>query len=430
MKPKHWTLAGLAVLVAAGGAPWGVGYVTEQHWREATLEVNRAQPFLNFQTDEYRRGVLGSEVSATVTLIDPETGDSRSVAVDIQISHGITGSLMDFRPRDGWQPQGADWFPESEPVLTLETRLWGSATLELDAPVMRIEGPDESSFIQSSGGLVRVDVGRLGEEAELLVVWPAVRVHGPALDVTVDDFHVEQSMEWLVGDIWTGSGVMAVDTMTLQAPESSPVTLKGLSLESLSETDDGGQRLDSRVTLSLESAALPDEMFGPHRLEVALEGLDVASWNTFSRALTDLQSLAINEYDDPAAAFEQQMAVVQRFNGAVHGLAAQGFSAGVRELSLETPEGEVSGSLMVSHPELSGDQRDTMLMVMQALKGSVDFSMPMTLAENYPAVRMQVAPLLKQGLLVQEGERLVMEGRMEDLVLTVNEVQIPLPPLL
>lgn len=88
------------------------------------------------------------------------------------------------------------------------------------------------------------------------------------------------------------------------------------------------------------------------------------------------------------------------------------------------------GAVEVSHPELSGQQRDSMLLVMQGLTGSFNFGMPVALAENYPAVRMQVAPLIKQGLLVQNGERLVMDGRMEDLILTVNDVEIPLPPLL
>ena len=43
---------------------------------------------------------------------------------------------------------------------------------------------------------------------------------------------------------------------------------------------------------------------------------------------------------------------------------------------------------------------------------------------------MQVAPLIKEGLLVRDGERLVMDGRLQDLVLNVNGVEIPLPPLL
>ncbi|MED5466563.1 MAG: DUF945 family protein, partial [Pseudomonadota bacterium] len=301
MKLKKWTLAGLAVLLVAGGAPWGVGYVTEQHWREATLEVNRAQPFLNLETEQYRRGVLGSEVSATVTLRDPETGDSHTIAIEIQVSHGVTGSLMDFRPRQGWQPEGADWFPDDEPSLTLETRLWGSATLELTAPVMDIDNPERETSLKSSGGLVRIDVGRLGEAADLLVVWPAIRLSDPEMDVTIDNVHMEQSMEWLVGDIWTGSGVMTVDSLTLQGAQSPAMTLSGMSLESESEARENGERLDSRVTLSLESAALADQAFGPHRLEVALDNLDVASWNDFSGAMADMQSLALSAGDDPRA---------------------------------------------------------------------------------------------------------------------------------
>ncbi len=103
----------------AGGAPWGgVGYVTEQHWREATLEVNRAQPFLNLETEQYRRGVLGSEVSATVTLRDPETGgDSHTIAIEIQVSHGVTGSLMDFaRARGGGSQRVLTGFRTMSPV--------------------------------------------------------------------------------------------------------------------------------------------------------------------------------------------------------------------------------------------------------------------------------------------------------------------------
>ncbi|MGC8122075.1 DUF945 family protein [Marinobacter sp. VGCF2001] len=430
MKSKKWTLAGLAVLLVAGGAPWGVGYVTEQQWREATKEVNRAQPFLSLETEDYQRGILGSEVSVSVTLRDAETGDAHTLGFDIQVTHGITGSLMDVRPRQGWQPEGADWFPDADPNLTLETRLWGSATLELQAPVTQIDNLGGDTVVRSSGGLVRIDVGRLGQEADLLMVWPGFRLRDPAMDVAIENIHVEQSMAWLVGDIWTGSGLMTVDTVTLQAPQSPAMVFSGMTIDSLSEAGQSGERLSSRATLALESATLGDQSYGPHRLEVSLENLDVASWNDFSNVMAEMQSLALASDNDPRAAFEQQMAMMQRFNGAVRSLAAEGFSAGIRELSVATPEGEVTGSLDISHPELSDRQRDSMLMVMQELTGSVNVSMPVALAEDYPLVRMQVAPLIKEGLLVQDGDRLVLDGRLEDLVLTVNDLDIPLPPLL
>lgn len=326
MKLKKWTLAGLAVLLVAGGAPWGVGYVTEQHWREAALEVNRVQPFLNLETEQYRRGVLGSEVSASVTLRDPQTGDRHTIDLEVQVSHGVTGSLMVFRPRQGWQPEGADWFPDEEPSVTLETRIWGSATFELNAPVMTIDDPERESAIHTSGGLIRMDIGRLGDAAELLVVWPVIRLRDRDMDVVVENVHIEQSMEWLAGDIWTGSGAMTVGSLALKAPQAPELLLKGVSLETSSDAGPGGERLDSRMALSLESASMGGPSFGPHRLAVALEDLDVSSWNEFSAAMADMQSLALTAGDDPRVAFEQQMAVMQRFNEALRGLAAGGFS--------------------------------------------------------------------------------------------------------
>jgi uncharacterized protein YdgA (DUF945 family) len=121
--------------------------------------------------------------------------------------------------------------------------------------------------------------------------------------------------------------------------------------------------------------------------------------------------------------------LMQRVNDSLQGLVAAGFSAGIPELSVSTPEGVVEGSLSLSHPELSEEERQQMLMVMQRLTGQVDLSLPAALAENYPSVRMQAAPLIKQGLLVEEGDRLVLEGRMKDMVLTINGQDLPLPPL-
>lgn len=431
MNLKRWTIAGAAILVVAGVAPWGVGYLTEQYWLAATQEVNSAQPFLRMETGKYKRGLLGSEVSGTITVVDPATGDSNRIDFEVQVSHGVTGSFLDFRPTEGWQPQGAEWFPNAEPKLTLETRVWGSATLELLAPVIHIDHPVNGGSLRSSGGLARLEIGRLGEKADMLLVWPAVALAGAGMNVSIEDIHLEQSLAWLSGDVWTGSGTMTMESVTLQSQQAPPLTVTGFSLSSHSEADRNGERLDSTLSLELDSVSFEDDAFGPHRLDVAVDGLDVASWNAFSSVMTDMQVMAhqISE-QAPRAAFEQQMALMQRFNESVRGLAAAGFSAGIRELSLATPAGPVQGSLELSHPELSAAERDTMLMVMQQLTGSLDVSLPLALVENYPGIRMQLAPLIKQGLLVESGDQLVMTGRMENLVLDINGMGIPLPPLL
>ncbi len=430
MKLNKWTMIGSAVLLVAGVAPWAVGYVTEQQWLEATEEVNQSQPFVRLETTRYQRGVFSAQASGTLALIDPKTGEIDQIGFEVAISHGVTGSLLDFSPNGGWQHEGVQWLEDEEPSLTLETRLWGSAVIELQTPPVVLEQSDRPETVSASGGFARVDVSRMGEQAEVLMVWPELSILGPRADVKLQDLHVEQNMSLLSGDVWTGTGSVTLGALVVDSAEIPALSVSNVSFETLSEASNSGQTLDSEAVLAVEAVSVNDEAYGPHRVAVSVDHLDVASWNDFSSAMTDMQLMAMDAGADPRSAYEQQMALMQRFNESVRGLAASGFSVGIRELSLDTPEGEVQGSLDISHPELSEDERTNMLMVMQRLKGSVNLTMPLALAETDPAVRMQLSPLVKQGLFVRDGDELVMNGQMKDLVLDINGVQIPLPPLL
>jgi len=126
---------------------------------------------------------------------------------------------------------------------------------------------------------------------------------------------------------------------------------------------------------------------------------------------------------------QQQMASMNRINQALLGLAGEGFSFGFPELSFATPHGPVNGEIMIQHPSLPDDEKDQMMMVMQRLTGNLDLSMPLALVEQYPELGMQVAPLIKQGMVVQEGDRVRIQGKLEDLALDINGNLIPLPPL-
>ena len=105
-----WMIAGAGVLVVAGGLPWVVGYVTEQQWQQATAEVNSAQPFLRMETDNYDRGIHGARFTGSVNLTNPETGESQQFSYRADVTHGVTGSLMDFEPEGGWSSGDTDWF--------------------------------------------------------------------------------------------------------------------------------------------------------------------------------------------------------------------------------------------------------------------------------------------------------------------------------
>lgn len=423
-------IAGAAVLVLAGALPWGVGYVTQQQWQQATQEVNQAQPFLRLETDEYQRGILGAEVSGSLSLLDPETGESRRFGYQANVTHGVTGSLMDFQPEGGWSAGDRNWFVDEEPQLTLETRLWGSAVVELEAPRMELADATTGESLSSSGGLVRVEITDAGTSAQALMVWPALALTGPDINLRLTDARLEQSMDHLTGEVWTGSGEMVVNAVELTAAGEPPVTLQELSVRSRTEPVNDGQRLDSRVAFEVADIETDGDRYGPQRLVFALENLQVAAWSELMASLSAMQSLALSQAQAGPEQFEQQMQAMQQVNTAVRDLAAAGFTLGFPELLITTPEGKVTGSTRIRHPELTPEEKADMLMVMQRLNGDMNLSLPLALVERYPDLQLQLAPLIKQGLLVREGERLVMQARMEDLVLDVNGVEIPLPPLL
>lgn len=427
---KKWMIAGAAVLAVAGAMPWAVGYVTEQQWQAATQEVNRSQPFVQMETGQYRRGFLGAELKGSLRIINPETGEPHRIDYQGHVTHGVTGSLLDFEPAEGWAPQGADWFPEALPKLTLETRIWGTAIVELVVPVMSIADTETGESLSSSGGLARLEISNAGSSAEALLVWPAVSLSGPDMDIRISDIHMEQSMEHLRGDIWTGNGEMAIASAAASMTDGTAVTFRGFSLTSASEATRGGARLDSRATVELEEVARQDQSYGPHRLVLALGNLDVESWNNLTEGMSELQAMALQQEATGAVQPEQQLAAMEKMNTSLRDLAAAGFSVGFPELVLSTPEGEVRGNGVISHPELTADQKAGMLMVMQRLTGEMNLSLPVALAEHYPELRMQLAPLVKQGLLVQDGNRLKMKATMKDLMVDVNGTEIPLPPLL
>ncbi|MEP1215206.1 MAG: DUF945 family protein [Marinobacter sp.] len=427
---KQWMVAGAALLAVGVGAPWMVGYVTEQQWQAVTTEVNQAQPLFQLETRNYDRGYLGAEFTGTLSVQNPDTGEEHEFEYQARVSHGVTGSLLDFSPPSELGTQVEKLFPEEKPRLTLETRLWGTAIVELTVPAISVINEETGESFDMSESYSRAEITDSGSHADILMLWPGAVIRAPDLRVSIEDFRLEQTMDHLTGGVWLGDGDMSLSGFEVASRGEPTLRFDDLEVRSETVTEEDGESIGSETVMTLETVTADDMNFGPHRMEFVFRGLDVQSWNDLTTAMTDMQTAALTASGgDSRAVMQQQMASMNRINQALLGLAGEGFTFGFPTLSFATPHGPVKGEIMLQHPSLSDDEKDQMMMVMQRLTGNLDLSMPLALVEQYPELGMQVAPLIKQGMVVQEGDRLRVQGKLEDLALDINGNLIPLPPL-
>jgi uncharacterized protein YdgA (DUF945 family) len=423
-------MASVGLLVVAGIAlPYGTGYLTEQQWQRASQEVNVSQTWLEMHVGRYDRGFWSSEFEGKLLLRDPASGEQLSVPYLASVSHGVIGSLTDFKPVNGWTPAGASWFGDDVPRLTAETRLWGSAAAELTVPKFSITDDGNVKTVFGSGGVVRVN-GSLGADAVgISADWPSLVIATEAVDLRLSDLTLEQEIQRLSSDVWIGEGTLALQSLELMPANADAIMLRGLSLYSISEATNDNSALDSSISVNLSELQLAaGDTLGPHRIEFALKGLNVKAWNALSRSVTDMQLAAFAAENGDPTAFQQQMQAMSDVGESVQMLAVAGFSVGFPDLHLVSPDGPLQGKMLITHPGAAGDFEP--LLIMPALEGEMELSIPLALAENNEAVRMQTAPLIKDGLLITEGDRLLLKATLKDLVLNVNGRPIPLPPLL
>jgi len=427
----RWLVVGILTLGVAAAAPWGVGYYTERQWQGVATGFNSAQDVLRLETRDYDRGYLDASVRGYVTLVVPDSGEIRRIEYQARVSHGVTGSLMDFSTADSATADVEKFFPDEKPRLTLETRIWGTATVEITVPAVDVADRDTDETLTSARAYGRADIGSAGTEVDIRVQWPGLTLAGPDVKIAMNDFRVKQTMERLTGNLWLGSGRVELAGLGFELPQQSPVRFEGLSVVSSSDVSDAGARLNGESSIRLDKLTVDDRDSGPHEIQVMFDGLDVTSLDEISAAVNDMQQAAVNPAAEtnPRAVMEQQMQSFQRVNAAILGLAAEGFSFGLPTIDLSTPEGPVRGELMIRHPQLSEQEKSRAMMVMQGLTGNFDISMPAALVDNNQALALQIAPLVEDGMVVQEGNRLRMAGTLEDMALTINGNVLPLPPI-
>ncbi|MDX1634535.1 MAG: DUF945 family protein [Marinobacter sp.] len=428
---KKWIFAAALVLVAGLAAPWGVGALTEQQWQQ-TQALLQQQPMMTMETRRYERGYTGAEVAGTLGFDSPDSGETLTLAYQGEIRHGLWGSELTLR----FGSTDDEWvqvlFPDQRPTLRADFKAWGSADLNFILPAFEAVEPATGESIASSELVLAGTLFDQGNGFDLTLDWPGLVARGPNATMTVNDVTMSQTMNRLRGDVWTGEAALRVDRFTARLEGEPEVSAQGLAIDSKTEAGADGERFTGVTGLTLNRVRSEGEEAGPFRMDFELRDFQVDAWNRLLGAFTRLQMTAVA----PDAGLsrqqriEQQVQAMENLSAGLKSLAAAGMSFGFPSVSLSFPEGEVTGEVMLSHPELGADQADQLELVMQRLTGVMTWRLPAALVASEPALMAELAPLVEQGLVVREGDVYRVDARLQDLELNVNGRIIPLPPMI
>ncbi|OEY65754.1 DUF945 family protein [Marinobacter sp. X15-166B] len=434
---KVWTVVGGTVLTAAVLAPWGVGVLTEQQWQGVTQRINDAQAFIQFEPVRYERRFYGATIHGVVRMVDPVSGSAESLPYEGSVSHGLTGSRIDFALAEEFATVAASElarvFPDAQPSLTLAAKVWGTATLEARVPAIDYTDAAAAEAFQLAPSFARLVVSNGGETAELSVRGPALTLSvgvPTALHLALEDVRVDQTMSLERGRLWTGEGEMGVARAEFRESGSEPLVVENFQLSSQTWTDTADS-FNTATVASVSRLTAKGASNGPHRVEFAANEINIDAWNELVTAVTDLQALSAGGGEtNPQLAFQQQMMLLAQVGESAKKLAVNGVSAGFPAISLASPEGAVQGRLLLSHPKLGAAEQNQMHLLTRKLEGVMNLSLPVALAERYPHVQEQLLPLLDQGVVIEDNGAYRVDARLENLTLDVNGRKFPLPPLI
>ncbi|WP_417548353.1 DUF945 family protein [Marinobacter segnicrescens] len=423
---KVWIIAGGVVLVAAVSAPWAVGKLTEQHWQSATEQFNASQPYFVMETESYERGYLGSEARGQLFAVDPDTGERYPLGWTGDISHGVTSSTIDF-DFDFADDAGMEAvFPDEKPTVTVTTSAWGSSLVELNVPAIDYTDDSSGESLNVSASYATLNISEDGETLDARMQLPGLVLRGPDVRVSMENLNLDQHASLLTGKLWTGEATVTLDKVSVTSRDEPDLVLEKLEMVSNSDADSAGEKFGLATTLTLDKVHYGDESQGPHTFRFGLSDVSVAAWNDMLEAVNQLQAMAVSGSDKPQQAFEQQMQATMALTGSIEAMMADGLSTSA-ELDLSSPDGPVTGRLVISHPEQADGEPVPLMMIARTIEGEMSVKLPRALADRYPELGEELMPLLIQGVLEEEGDFYVMEASLSNMMVNLNGNEMPLP---
>ncbi len=425
---NKWLATGVISVVALMAAgPYITGTVAQKKLASLVQLLDK-QPHIRASIDKYERSYLGARVEI---LLQPEPATDADAAwrVVASLKYGVASlnaqailqlppqlqqdlhvrAALQNRPpvsvRAAASLLGVDMFLRSAPVTYSKegvTAAIAPVELRLDAPVT---------------------MDAVGAQVQ----WNGLTMKSGGEEFLISKFQLQQNSRKLTSHLWVGDLVLALENFEWRSP-GTDLRSSGMEIRSTTQKT-RGSRLKSELLVATNTLVLDDKTFHDQRLKLEVEGLAIDELENLIVAVErrDAAMAKVTTERPDREQMKQQEKLTKAVANAGSAFLRKGLSIAVPEMQSTTPFGPLAGQGSLVQPAMEEADKAPLLTRTQ---GTMSFSMPLQLLMLLPHGEEQVAALIEQNLMVQEGEYLKAEATLGDSMIVLNGQQIPVPPLL
>jgi uncharacterized protein YdgA (DUF945 family) len=427
----------LAVIVLI--SPAIVGRLAEKNLEENIGWAESESPGIEIQTESFDRGWFTSEGRHRVVLSGAsfreaaeayraETGSAElpSLIIDTRLDHGplpvaslgrdsgsltpgLASSVSTFQldPGDGELVPlpGALYSNVSLSGASDSRYLLEAGNFEIEETRMEWQGADIALQFDPATGAVVLD-GRI-EPFSIADDSDTVRVG--AMSISADQ--VKSDYGFNVGTAEFGLESLHVESL------DAPVSVGNIAISGNANIDDARVNIGSEITV--DEIVVPGMGDINFAMDLSLNRLDAASTAVVAKAFQEAQGSP-----DPEAALAD---LFPKIEGDLQKIISSGAEFRIDQLDLTLPQGKVSTKLKVDVPEVDASADFSWASVLLTMTATADIRMPAELFEYISVMNPQAGSLVAMGLLISDGDDVVMRAEYAQGLLNVNGAPMPIP---
>ena len=404
MLKKVGAVAGAVAIIVCW--PFATGKVGESAYFDALAHEH--SPYVTISNVSYHRSYASSDI-VTKVVVNPkyqslwqEEGLPTTWQIDSVMNHGFfsvkSQSTLDIN-KDVQAFVTKTWGQDvtTPVVLDTKTSLFGNTEFHFQMSPVNLQ--DQVGTFKAERLLLTGTASREGFVDATLMLPSAEYQHnqeGTVIFKAIDGHVTGQSKN----GFWIGKQSFSLGKMAWsELQNSTPMTLTDFRVSmnntlSESEKDSAGQ---STPLLT-------------NKNDVHIGQLDGVNGQSFSNlnfvfSVKDLNYDAVNQLNALSSSVEGSMTAeeMQQVSAALNAFVKSGAALHISTLSVDTPEGKVSGNGVLRLAASNTVDTQNILSVLKQLGGNISLSVPKALIDTNPSWVANMKPLLKQGIIEQDG---------------------------